>query len=69
MKEARKRLEMSQAEMAEALGWGARQISNIETGARPMTVQTGLAIECLLRRAGVFTALNGAKANAKESEE
>jgi len=48
---ARETLGFSQAALAEKLGWSSvRQVSNIETGARPVQKQTGLAVECLLRR-------------------
>lgn len=53
LKKARGMLGLSQKELGEALGWtGAKQVSNLETGARPITEQTALAVECLLRRAG-----------------
>ncbi|TVL53721.1 hypothetical protein AYI98_00820 [Shewanella algae] len=46
-------LGLSQAELAALLGWtGPKQIQNLELGHRPITKQTALAIECLLRRAG-----------------
>ena len=52
-KQARQLLGLSQRELGESLGWsGAKQISNLETGARTITEQTALAVECLLRRAG-----------------
>ena len=51
--QARQLLGLSQKELGESLGWsGAKQISNLETGVRPITDQTALAVECLLRRAG-----------------
>lgn len=50
---ARQTLGLSQAELAELLGWSnSRQVSNIERSVKPMTMQTELAVECLLRRAG-----------------
>lgn len=53
LKQARQLLGLSQRELGESLGWsGAKQISNLETGARTITEQTALAVECLLRRAG-----------------
>lgn len=53
IRKARQLLGLSQRELGESLGWhGSRQISNLETGAKPVTEQTALAIECLLRRAG-----------------
>lgn len=53
LKQARLALGLTQSELGEALGWaGARQVNNLETGARPITQQTALAVECLLRRAG-----------------
>lgn len=48
---AREILGLSQALLSENLGWtSVKQISNIETGTRPVQKQTELAIECLLRR-------------------
>lgn len=50
---ARKLLELSQKELGEALGWsGKQQISDLERGYKDKqpTVQTAMAIECLLRR-------------------
>lgn len=48
---ARQLLGLSQAALSKKLGWSTvKQISNIETGARPAQKQTELAIECLLRR-------------------
>lgn len=56
LKKARQLLGLSQKELGESLGWsGAKQISNLETGARPITEQTALAVECLLRRAGKWS--------------
>lgn len=56
LKQARQLLGLSQKELGESLGWsGAKQISNLETGARPITEQTALAVECLLRRAGKWS--------------
>lgn len=53
---AREMLRLSQRQLGVALGWtGAKQVSNLETGVRPVQVQTALAIECLLRRAGLWT--------------
>lgn len=46
-------LGLTQTEMGQALGWtGPKQIQNLELGHRPITKQTELAVECLLRRAG-----------------
>lgn len=46
-------LGLSQVGLADELGWsGAKQVSNLETGVRPVQKQTELAVECLLRRAG-----------------
>ena len=54
-------LGLSQAGLAKELGWtGAKQISNLETGAREMQKQTELAIECLLRRDGKWQDFNKA---------
>lgn len=51
LKEARFRLGLSQAELATKLGWtSARHVSQLETGARPISIQTELAVECLLMR-------------------
>lgn len=53
LKKARQLLGISQKDLGDSLGWsGAKQISNLETGVRPITEQTALAVECLLRRAG-----------------
>lgn len=50
-KKARIALGFDQKQMGIALGWtGKQQVSNIETGRRPLSVQTALAVECLLRR-------------------
>lgn len=51
-------LRLSQAGLANELGWSVKQVSNIETGARPITLQTELAVECLLRRAGKWQEFN-----------
>ena len=50
MFDVRSKLKLSQKELAELLGWSTRQVSNVETGARPMSQQTALALECLLWR-------------------
>lgn len=55
---ARKLLGMSQSGLANELGWSVKQVSNLETGARPIQKQTELAIECLLRRAGKWGEFN-----------
>lgn len=56
LKKARQRLGLSQKELGVALGWsGAKQVSNLELGYRPITMQTALAVECLLRRAGKWS--------------
>jgi transcriptional regulator with XRE-family HTH domain len=55
LKKARLSLGFDQKEMAEALGWsGPQQISNLESGRRPVMTQTALAIECILRRRGLY---------------
>lgn len=55
VKQARELLELTQSELAQKLGWSnSRQISNIETNKRPLSIQTALAIECLLRREKKF---------------
>lgn len=51
-KQARLMLGLSQAGLAQELGWSVKQVSNLETGARSIQKQTELAIECLLRRSG-----------------
>lgn len=56
LKKARQLMGLSQTEMGKALGWtGPKQISNLENGSRPITEQTALAVECLLRRAGKWS--------------
>ena len=58
----RELLSFSQAELAKELGWkDPKQVSNIENGVRPMQVQTELAIECLLRRKGLWSEFNSEK--------
>lgn len=52
LKKARQLLGFSQSQLAKQLGWSVKQVSNLETNARPIQNQTELAIECLLRRAG-----------------
>jgi len=53
LEQARKILGLTQAELGHALGWtGPKQVQNLELGHRPITTQTALAVECLLRRAG-----------------
>lgn len=48
-KELRKRLGMTQADLAEALGYGARtRISELESGARAITPQTAAAMRNLV---------------------
>lgn len=52
LKQARLSLGFDQKEMAAALGWtGPQQVSNLESDRRPISLQTALAVECLLRRA------------------
>jgi transcriptional regulator with XRE-family HTH domain len=51
-------LGLSQSGLANELGWSVKQVSNLETGARPVQQQTELAIECLLRRAGKWQEFN-----------
>lgn len=64
IKIARETLGLSQVALAEKLGWtGAKQISNLETGARQVQRQTELAVECLLRREGKFKAFLSAIAD------
>ena len=53
IKEARLKLGLTQSQLAKELGWtGSRQVSAIESGSKPATCQTVLAVECLLRREG-----------------
>jgi hypothetical protein len=53
LEKARRMLGLTQTEMGQALGWtGPKHIQNLELGHRPITKQTALAVECLLRRAG-----------------
>lgn len=55
VKQARELLNMTQLDLALLLGWSnSRHISNIETNKRPLSIQTALAIECLLRREKKF---------------
>ena len=56
--EARKLLGLSQSQLAKELDWSIKQVSNIETRARPVQKQTDLAIERLLRRAGKWQDFN-----------
>jgi transcriptional regulator with XRE-family HTH domain len=52
---ARKLLKLEQREFGLALGWtGKQQVSDLERGykGKALSVQTALAIECLLRRKG-----------------
>lgn len=52
-------LGLSQAGLAKELDWSVKQVSNLENGARTVTKQTELAIECLLRRAGLWSEFSG----------
>jgi len=55
IKTARNKLGLTQAQLAKELGWtSSRQVSAIESGAKPITAQTLLAIECLLWRKGLI---------------
>ena len=55
LKQARKMLGLTQAELGRELGWtGPKQVQNLELGHRPITTQTALAVECLLRRANLW---------------
>ncbi|WP_350338015.1 helix-turn-helix domain-containing protein [Sessilibacter corallicola] len=54
----RELLSLSQPELAKELGWSSKQVSNIETRSRPLQKQTLLAIECLLRRKGLWNKIN-----------
>ena len=58
IKAARLLLGKSQVWLGEQLDMSAQNISNMETGnkGKVPTVQTGLAVECLLRRAGQWQA-------------
>ena len=59
IKQARQLLSLNQSEFAALLGWTTkRNIVNLEKGDKECTVQTALAIECLLRRANKMTAFN-----------
>lgn len=49
----RKKLCYSQARIAGELGLTVRQVSRLENG-YPLSLQTRLALECLLRREGLF---------------
>ncbi len=54
-KKARLALGFDQKQMGLALGWkGKQQVSNIESERRPLMHQTALAVECLLRRNGLW---------------
>lgn len=56
MRECRLALGLTQAQLAEQIGFtSAQQINNIENGRRPASLQTLLAIECLMWRAGLMT--------------
>lgn len=54
IKEARKQLGITQAQLAKELEWSTQQVSNVETGERDLQRQTQLAVECLLRRQGLW---------------
>lgn len=61
IKKARELLKLNQTDFAHALGWTSpRNIANLEnqTHERKCTVQTALAIECLLRRAYLWDKFN-----------
>jgi transcriptional regulator with XRE-family HTH domain len=51
LRDVRKRLGLSQAEMASALGVHQTTISRFETGALPIDERTALAMDALLARA------------------
>lgn len=52
-KKARELLGLTQPQLGEQLGWsGGKQVYNLEKNIKPITKQTMLAIECLLRRSG-----------------
>lgn len=54
VKQARELLALNQEDFARALGWTTkRNVVNLEhkISPKPCTIQTALAIECLLRRA------------------
>ncbi len=48
LREARRRLGMTQQELAETLGLTQRSISRMETGAQPIEPRTDLAVRYLL---------------------
>ena len=54
LKEARQMLGLTQAEMGAAIGISGKQVYNLEAGKKPIQKQTELAVECLLRRKGLF---------------
>ena len=54
IKEAREKLGLTQIDFALRLGLTRDHISKMERGVKPVQRQTELAIECLLRRAGLY---------------
>ncbi len=69
IKKAREILNISQSALANELGVTPRQVSNLETGARPLQRQTQLAIECLLRREGKWTEFSQAECRWKGNDD
>lgn len=50
VRKTRVRLGLTQAELADKIGFSAQQISNLENDRKILQKQTSLALECLLRR-------------------
>ncbi len=50
VRKTRVRLGLTQAELADEIGFSVQQISNLENGRKALQKQTSLALECLLRR-------------------
>lgn len=62
---ARHLLGLNQTELAAMLGWTSKKnIGNLEVGAKNCTIQTALAIECLLLKAGFFEEWNNTNENS-----
>lgn len=60
IKQARLLMGLTQTEFAAQLGWSTkRHIVSLERNDRQATVQTAIAIRCLLKEAGLFEDFEG----------
>lgn len=59
LRAARKALKLNREAFAKAVGLSAISIARMETGAQPIKLTVALAVEALLSRAGLNSAVEG----------